>query len=101
MQRHPFYATEELDACPGQVICPFTPSGGRFCICAPASVRLGDWDPRPAPGEWPDQPTLTAPEPFGAYPCELRDGAPAVQSAAEPGDMQLSPYWRDEMGFGQ
>lgn len=104
MRLLPFYPSEELDGCTGQVICPFTATG-RMCYCAPPVVRLGSWDPRPAPGEWPDAPTLSAPEPFGAYPCELRDGSPAVQAAPsppapEPGDMQLSPSWRDEMGFG-
>lgn len=96
----PLVYAEDFDACywTGQVMC--TAAG---CYCGPRSVLIDREEYRPAA----DAITLTAPEPFGAYSCELRDGSPAVQAAPEvgpsyqPGDMQLSPNWRDEMGFGQ
>lgn len=88
------------DECAGQVLCPFAPDGTRYCICAPGVVVLDRFDYRPSE---PATVALTKPEPFGAYPCELHEGSPAVQAApvSEGPEMQLSPSWRDEMGFGQ
>lgn len=66
----PFYATLSLDSC-AQVICPFTPQGGRVCGCAPAIINLGTWDPRPV--DWPDNNYTAPPYPWGAFTTERRD----------------------------
>lgn len=65
----PFYATRDLDSC-AQVICPFTPQGGRVCGCAPAVINLGTWDPRTSetPDVWKEPP-----RPWGEYATERRD----------------------------
>jgi hypothetical protein len=92
----PLTYQEDFDDCArtGQVMCT------AYCWCAPRMVVLDRFDYRPSE---PATVALTKPEPFGAYPCELHEGSPAVQAApvSEGPEMQLSPSWRDEMGFGQ
>lgn len=51
------------DECLGQVVCD------RVCICAPRVISLGEWDPRPAPGEW-DSYSYPSPPVWGYYPTE-------------------------------
>lgn len=66
----PFYPSPSLDSC-AQVICPFTPQGGRVCGCAPAVINLGEWDPRPL--DWPANAYKMAPYPWGNYRAEGSD----------------------------
>lgn len=52
----------------GQIVCPFARSG-RYCVCAPAEINLGEWDPRPNAEDW-DHYNYPLPPAYGAYPTE-------------------------------
>lgn len=57
----------------GQVVCWFT-RRGRRCTCESDVLNLGEWDPRPSPGEWPTTSYYnTEPPAWGTYPTEKRD----------------------------
>jgi hypothetical protein len=61
-----------FDCDSGQTVCWFT-RRGRRCTCEPDELRLGAWDPRPAPDEWPSNAYQSPPPDFGAYPLEKKE----------------------------